>query len=269
MKEYYETDKADLLKGKIRAYLASSTEEVGRLLAKEMTDTISSNNASGAETVMILPVGPVAQYPFFVEAVNRDNLSLKRCHFINMDEYLTDECEYIDKRSSLSFRGFMERNVYSKIKDELNVPEGERYFPDPENPDLIYKKISEFGKVDLTIGGIGLNGHLAFNEAEDVPASVFATRPTRVIKISPETRTSNVIGELSGDLEDMPKYAVTIGMKELLCSSKIRLGVFRVWHRAVVRRALFGEVTGAFPVTLLQTHPDALIYINDIAEEMP
>ena len=66
----------------------------------------------------------------------------------------------------------------------------------------------------------------------------------------------------SGALEDMPRKCVTIGMKEILGARKLRLGVFRDWHRAVCRRAAYGEVTAAFPATLAQNHPDALLYVN-------
>ena len=58
---------------------------------------------------------------------------------------------------------------------------------------------------------------------------------------------------------------VAFRMKEILSARKIRLGVFRPWHRAVVRRALFDSPSGSFPVTLIQNHPDSLIYVNDVA----
>ena len=67
----------------------------------------------------------------------------------------------------------------------------------------------------------------------------------------------------------MPNKAVTIGIKQILGARKVRLGVFREWHRAVVRQAAYGEVTAAFPVTLLQNHPDAAIYTNAIAAGQP
>ena len=70
-----------------------------------------------------------------------------------------------------------------------------------------------------------------------------------------------------GAIEDMPRYASKVGMKEILSARKIILGVFRPWHRAVVRRACCGEVSASFPVTLLQNHPDATILVNDVAAE--
>ena len=79
----------------------------------------------------------------------------------------------------------------------------------------------------------------------------------------------NAIGALGGAIEDMPRYAATIGIREILGAKRVCLGVFREWHRAVVRRAACGEVSASFPVTLLQNHPDARIYANHIASERP
>ena len=93
----------------------------------------------------------------------------------------------------------------------------------------------------------------------------FAQLPTRVLDIHPETRATNCVGDLGGALEDMPHKCVTIGMKEILGARKLRLGVFRDWHRAVCRRAAYGEVTAAFPATLAQKHPNALLYVNSVA----
>lgn len=62
---------------------------------------------------------------------------------------------------------------------------------------------------------------------------------------------------------------MTIGIKQILSAKKVRLGVFREWHRSVVRQAAYGEVTAHFPVTLLQNHKDAIIYTNAIAAGQP
>ena len=255
-------------RGRTRVICMESSEQVFRTMAREMADEIIAHNKAGQKTVLILPVGPVGQYPFFVEIVNSERISLKDCWFFNMDEYLTDCKRWIDKSCFLSFRGFMEREVYSKIDKDLVNPVSQRFFPDPENPSLLTGKLDELGGADICFGGIGINGHVAFNEPQsELSASEFSRLTTRVIKISDETKTANAIGDLGGAIEDMPKYAATIGMKEILSSRKIRLGVFRTWHRAVVRRAVCGEVSSEFPVTLIQNHPDTIIYVNDVAAE--
>ena len=231
-----------------------------------MIDEITRSSAEGRRTVMILPVGPVGQYPIFVRLVNERRVDLSGCVFINMDEYLTDDGDYIDPASPLSFRGFMQRNVYSRIDPALLMPEDMRVFPDPRDPGAMDRLIRDLGGVDLAVGGIGINGHLAFNEPVDgMPVDQFAQLPTRVLSISRETRVANAIGDLGGAISAMPRLAVTIGMARILEARRVRLGVFRDWHRAVVRRAAYGDVTASFPVTLLQDHPDACVYVNRIA----
>ena len=271
MHSYYQIPSADLGKNaKIPLQVLGESGEVFYELALEMICEIEKNNASGKDTVMICPVGPVGQYPIFTRLVNEKRLSLKNCWFINMDEYLTDDSEYIDESSALSFRGFMDRVVYGQIDADLLMRAEQRIFPDPHAPEKIMERITDLGGVDLTVGGIGINGHLAFNEADpSLTPQEFAGLHTRVLDITPETRTANAIGDLGGALEDMPRKCITIGMAEILVSKRIRLGVFRDWHRAVVRRAAYGEISAGFPVTLLQAHPDARIYVNANAARLP
>ena len=122
----------------------------------------------------------------------------------------------------------------------------------------------------MAFGGIGINGHLAFNEArEDLTAEGFAALGSRVVILTPETRTANAIGDRGGAIDAMPTRAVTIGMKQILSARKVRLGVFREWHRAVVRQAAYGPVTAHFPASLLQNHPDAMICTNAVAAAQP
>ena len=244
--------------------------EVFYELALEMISAIRAGNAALRPTVLICPVGPVGQYPIFVRLVNREGLSLKNCWFINMDEYLEDDGGYIDESSPLSFRGFMAKNVYGQIDPDLLMPPEQRVFPEPGHPEKTDRLIEELGGVDVAFGGIGINGHLAFNEArEDLTAEEFAASGTRIVTLNPETRAANAIGDRGGAIDAMPVRAVTIGMKQILSARKVRLGVFREWHRAVVRQAAYGPVTAHFPASLLQNHPDAVIYANHVAAAQP
>ena len=268
---YYQISAEELGKNaKVPLLKLGDSGEVFYEIALEMVNEIEKNNAVGRRTVFICPVGPVGQYPIFVRLVNERRLSLKNCWFINMDEYLTDDGEWIDESSALSFHGFMNRTVYSRIDPELVMPENQRIFPDPHDPDHIAKVIDELGGVDIAFGGIGINGHLAFNESQDeLTPEDCAALHTRVLAISRETRTANAIGDLNGAIDAMPKKAVTIGMAEILGAKKIRLGVFRDWHRSVVRQAAYGEVSAHFPATLIQRHPDAMIIVNANAAKQP
>ncbi|HIT69077.1 MAG TPA: glucosamine-6-phosphate isomerase [Candidatus Aphodomonas merdavium] len=262
--EYFHLTAEELGAGaKIPLLKLGDSGEVFYELALEMLCEIERNNAASRRTVFICPVGPVGQYPIFVRLVNERRVSLRNCWFLNMDEYLTDAGEWIDAGHKLSFRGFMQKNVYDRIAPELVMPENQRVFPDPHAPQRMASLIAELGGVDIAFGGIGINGHLAFNEPQDeLTPEAFAALPTRVLTISRETRTANAIGDLNGAIDAMPRLAVTIGMAEILGAKKIRLGVFRDWHRAVVRQAAYGEVSAHFPATLCQRHPDAKIIVN-------
>jgi len=265
MHEYYRYDAARLMADpKIPLQLMADNETVFRAIADEMVAIIQAKAAAGEQCVLICPVGPVGQYPIFVERVNRENISLKHCWFINMDEYLDDDRQWVSMDHPLSFRGFMERTVYSKIRPELNVPEDHRVFPDPNRLDEIPNLIETLGGVDCAFGGIGINGHLAFNEAQpELSVEEFSQLTTRVLPITRETRTANAIGDFNGALEDFPNWCVTIGFREIYNARRISLGVFRSWHRGVVRRAAYGEKTAAFPVSILQGRDDVLIRLTE------
>lgn len=271
MHEYYYYDKEQLLQSpKIPLIVMEDNATVFKAIAEEMVSEIKRKNALGEKTVFICPVGPVGQYPFFVEMVNAENISLKDVWFINMDEYLTDDKQWIPKEHRLSFRGFMDRAVYTKIKPELVMPEEQRVFPDPNKLDYIPKLIEKLGGVDICFGGIGINGHVAFNEASDeLGPDEFLQLQTRVLEIAKETRAVNSIGDLNGALDDMPHYCITIGINEISHARKIRLGCFRDWHRSVVRHAAYGERSAHFPVTLLQGHPDINIRFTEFVANLP
>lgn len=264
-KNLYHAEGGELLNGKIKVRLCGEPG-VFEIMARDMAETIEANNRKGEKTVFIVPVGPVGQYPLFVEEALKRKLDMSKVWFINMDEYLGEDGKWIAKDDKLSFRGFMEREVYSKL-GELAPPKGQRIFPDPENPGMVMEAIDSLGKVDVCYGGIGINGHVAFNEPGDTTPEDFAARRTRVVEISPETRTANAIGDLGGAIDAMPTHAVTIGMAEILRAERIVLGIFRPWHKAVLRRAIFDSATASFPVTLLQRHKDAVILAGEQLSE--
>lgn len=268
---YFHKEPSELTTGnKVNVKLLGDSGEVFYEIAKEMVETIKTRNKAGKTTVFICPVGPVGQYPIFTRLVAEEQVSLASCYFINMDEYLDDEKQYLPLDHKLSFRGFMEQSVYNQIPPHLTVPVDQRIFPDPNDPSKVQKLIEELGGVDIAFGGIGINGHLAFNEPQDhLSLAEFEKLETRVLEISSETRVANAIGNLNGAIDAMPRFAVTLGMRQILGARKIRLGVFRPWHQAVLRQTLFGKLETHFPASLLQDHSDAVIYSNNVASQRP
>jgi glucosamine-6-phosphate deaminase len=258
---------------KIALEILANEEEVFYEMAREMFDEIKTNNEKGKKTVFICPVGPVGQYRKFVKMVNHYRLSMKNVYIFNMDEYLDDNKSMISKDNPLSFKGIMERELYSKIDNELNVPEENRFFPEPGQEEFIWEKIQELGGVDICFGGIGINGHIAFNEPpkpqEKISDEDFKNLPTRILELSRETRVINSVGANRGYYAGMPKYCITIGMKEILSARKLRFYLIRAWQSGVVRQVLHGPVTSKVPASFMQQHADAKLVIAAMVAEQP
>ncbi len=241
-------------------------------VAIEVLEVIAENN-KGEPTVMVVPYGPLGPYSRLVYLINKYRVSLKNCIFINMDEYLTDDKKYIDINDPLSFRGGMNRIFYNLIDDELNVLPENRYFPDPENPEKPMEIIEKYGKLDMVFGGVGINGHYAFNEppeeGEACTNEEFLNRPTRVLEVSRETRTINCFMNCGGDINSIPKYCITVGMKEMFMAKKVRMCMPRDWNAGALRKVLHGEITAKVPCSLFQLHDDAVLYATEVALQSP
>jgi glucosamine-6-phosphate deaminase len=240
-------------------------------VAKDFADVIFREIRRGAKT-FIVPVGPVDQFPILADMVNREHIDCRDVCFINMDEYLTDDDHWIAIDHPLSFRGFMNRLFYDRLNPELAPRNENRVFPDPANCAAIGKLIEQRGGVDVCFGGIGINGHIAFNEppepGEVVSNESFANLPTRVLPLTRETRTINSV-TVGGEMSVIPKRAVTVGMKECLAARRMRFYCNRPWQSAVVRRVLHGPQSASCPASFLRTHADAEIALADFVATKP
>ena len=269
--DYYKISAEDLSKNARTPILVlADAGEVYYELAYEMLCEIEKHNAEGRKTVFICPFGPFRQYPIFARLVNERRVSLKNTWFINMDEYLTDDGEWVDESDPLSFRAGMKAQLYSRSDPELIMPEEQRIFPDPHDPGAIQRLIDALGGVDIAMGGIAVNGHIAFNEPQpELSVEAFGQLPTRIVRLSAETRLKTAILDRGGAYDTMPNLCITVGMKELFAARKMRLTMTLDMQRSVIRRAAHGEVTSAFPISYAQRHPNALLIISANVAEKP
>ncbi len=228
-------------------------------MAMVMLKKIMENNAANKKTVMIVPVGPTDQYPILAKLINQLRVSLKNVHFFNMDEYLITPEQAIDENHPMSFHKRMADTFYNLVDPALVMPESQRHFPQPGKEADYDALIKQLGGVDLCLGGLGINGHIAFNEAveEDDPitAEEFGNLGTRVLPITRETITINAYGYQRGDLRGMPAWCITVGMKQILEAREIYIALNRPWQHGIVKHVLFDKVQPQIPATLLQNHP--------------
>jgi glucosamine-6-phosphate deaminase len=271
--EYLRISAANLGKGQpVKVRVLSDAHSLSQDLAEAMLSEIRRGERIGRGATLIVPVGPVDQFPILATMINEQKQSCRNTVFINMDEYLTDGDDWISSEHPLSFRGFMDRAFYQLLEADLAPPLENRVFPDPNCPEAIEKLIARRNGVDACFGGIGINGHLAFNEPPEdgveITAEAFANLPTRILKLSRETRTINSV-TVGGEISLIPSRAITIGMKEILASRRLRFYCNRQWQSAVIRRALHGPLTPACPASYLRTHPHASVCVTDYVAAPP
>lgn len=235
-------------------------EEIAGLMYEEIL-----KQQNGGRTVLICPVGPAAQYPILAQKINESGTSLRHVWFANMDEYLTDDGRY-NSDKNFSFQESMEANFYSRIRPELLPPKEQRLFPDPGNPQAIDDLLESMGGADLMLTGVGINGHLAFNEPpqpeESITDQEFLRLPTRILPIAEATRINNGGRKVAGALDIFPKLCVTLGMKQLLDCKTIKIYLYCDWQWGVMRKLSLEAPSRFCPASFLQTHPDAEMVIS-------
>jgi glucosamine-6-phosphate deaminase len=254
--------------------LKDDTAVIQRFADELMDEYLSAKKAGREKVVFIIPVGPVGQYDIWAERCNSEGIGLHDLVLINMDEYLTaDGDDFIPLSDPLSFRKHMQEHFFAKIAPELAPPPEQVLFPDPKDPESVPRAIKRYGGCDVCFGGIGITGHVAFNDPpepdETISLEAFKELPTRVIRLSRESRLINSITTSRGNIDRIPELAVTVGMKESLESHKVRIYMNRTWQSAIVRKILHGPVTPAVPASLLQGHPDVRFTIAEYVAELP
>jgi len=254
-------------KAEVRKLLAMSPEEViekagDRLrvcedldslheaFAHDIAEEITSNNAQGRTTTVILPVGPVGQYPILADIVAAEGISLANCRFFFMDENADDERKAVPAEHPLSFKAEAKRQFLGRLDDACGLDPARVVFPDEENVDGLAGMIDDAGGIDTCYGGIGLHGHIAFNE----PEPGVADSGPRLVRLNDFTVTINCIrARVGGNLECWPREAYTLGMRQCLGARRLRLfcrnGIALDWANTILRLALFGEPGDDYPVT--------------------
>jgi glucosamine-6-phosphate deaminase len=237
--------------------------------ARSIVDEIRVRNGRGEPTRLILPVGPVAHYRTVVEITKRERISWRNVFTFNMDEFLDWQGRPVPIDHPLSFEGFMRRELFAHV----DIPPEQCFFPHPFRIDEISERIRESGGIDCCYGGVGYHGHVAFNEPplsrwRRISVEQLRNSLTRVLELGDDSIVVQSIHSSGGNSAAITPMAVTLGMRDILASRKIRLYCAAgERHRAIFRIAVAGDVSTDFPVTLVQDHADAEIAINDAAAQ--
>lgn len=254
--------------------LFDSTEALLADFARSVADEVIAANRAERPARLILPVGPVRQYPLLVDIINRERISWRHAWVFQMDEFLDWQGRPIAVSHPLSFTGFLRREFFDKLDQDLAMPADHHIVPHPFRIGEFSETLHQVGGADCCFGGIGYHGHVAFNEPvlsrwHSVSADEMRDSETRVTVLGDDSIVVQSIHSAGGNCHAIPPMAVTCGMRDILASRKIRLycaGGER--HRAVFRIAVAGEATADYPVTLLQGHAGVEV-LTDIATARP
>jgi glucosamine-6-phosphate deaminase len=244
--------------------LVKDSAEMGELMAREFVDLIATNNDSGRPTRAIVPCGPSCWYQPFTEAVNGREVSLANLSVFHMDECLDRQGMPLPRNHPYNFRTFMEEHFYGGIKPDLAVPEAQRFWLLPSTVERVRAALAE-APLDVTIGGWGQDGHVAYNQARrhpysDVTADELADSTIRIQENNLDTIVALAQRTFGTAYQFVPPMSITLGMRECLSAAQVRLySDTGAWKQTAFRVALFAEPTPEYPITLLQGHPDALI----------
>lgn len=249
---------------KVPFRLVKDSGEMGILMAQELADEIKSNNAAGKSTRAIIPCGPACWYKPFTDLINNEKISLRNLIVFHMDECLDWQGRELPRKHPYSFRGFMEKHFYDPVLPDITVPAENRNWLNGNNLREIGEKIA-CAPVDITFGGWGQDGHIAYNQARRHPYSHVTLDDLRKSTVRIQENNLDTIIALAhrtfgSAYQFVPPMSVTLGIKECLSAKKVRLfSDTGAWKQTALRIALFGPLTPEYPITLCREHPDVIL----------
>ncbi|KAK6350885.1 Glucosamine-6-phosphate isomerase (Glucosamine-6-phosphate deaminase) (GNPDA) (GlcN6P deaminase) [Orbilia javanica] len=204
--------------------------------------------------VLGLPTGssPEKIYANLVDMYRSGKVSFKNVVTFNMDEYVG-----IPTSHPQSYHSFMFKHLFQHV----DIPPNQIHLPSLENYHEYDSMIAKYGGIELFLCGVGSDGHIAFNE----PGSSLASK-TRVKTLTSDTIMANA-RFFDGDVNAVPKSAVTVGVKTVLDAREVILIADGRGKAEAVRQAVEGKISHSWTVTALQMHPKFIMAVDEAATE--
>lgn len=218
------------------------------------------NNRSDRPFVLGLPTGssPIGMYRELVKAVSEGRVSFRNVVTFNMDEYVG-----LPEEHSESYHSFMHRHLFDHIdcpKESIHILNGNADDLMKECADY-EKAIESYGGIDLFVGGIGPDGHIAFNE----PFSSFSSR-TRIKTLTKDTRIANS-RFFGGNPDDVPQCALTVGVATVMDAREVLILCNGHNKARALYAAVEGPICQAWTISALQNHPRGVIVCDENATD--
>ena len=245
----------------MRVIIEPDYEQLSRWAAEHVIKRINEFNPTPEHKFVLgLPTGssPVGMYRNLVKACKEGRVSFKNVLTFNMDEYVGLPEEHPE-----SYHSFMATNLFNHIdcpKENIHILNGNAEDLDAECKHY-EEMIAEAGGIDLFIGGIGPDGHIAFNE----PFSSLASR-TRQKTLTTDTIIANS-RFFEGDVNKVPKTALTVGVATVMDAREVMILVNGHAKTRALQAAVEGPVCQAWTISALQTHRHGIIVCDEAATD--
>ena len=245
----------------MRVIIEPDYEQLSRWAAEYVIKRINDFNPTPEHKFVLgLPTGssPVGMYKNLVKANKEGRVSFKNVLTFNMDEYVGLPEEHPE-----SYHSFMATNLFNHIdcpKENIHILNGNA--EDLEAECAHYEEmIAEAGGIDLFIGGIGPDGHIAFNE----PFSSLVSR-TRQKTLTTDTIIANS-RFFEGDVNKVPKLALTVGVATVMDAREVMILVNGHHKARAMKAAVEGPLTQEWTISALQTHRHGIIVCDEAATD--
>ncbi|RBP44029.1 glucosamine-6-phosphate deaminase [Garciella nitratireducens] len=226
-------------------------------MSKKAANIVASQIILKPNSVLGLATGstPIGMYQDLIKIYQKGYIDFSDIKTFNLDEYYK-----LPKDHPQSYYYFMQQYLFNHINinpDHTHIPNGMAKNIEKECEEY-EQKIKDAGGIDLQVLGIGKNGHIGFNE----PDNVFE-RKTHLVNLKEQTIQSNA--RFFDSIEQVPTQAITMGIQTIIDSKKILLLASGKNKADAIYQCIYGKISPQVPASILQLHPDVTFIIDEEA----
>ena len=235
----------------MKIIITKDSEELSAKAARVMLEVVKGNPYA----VLGLATGstPIGLYQNMIADHEKNGTSYRGISTVNLDEYAG-----LDVTSDQSYIYFMRHNLFDHVNIDLantNVPSGVSGDEECQRYDQL---IQDFGGIDLQLLGLGVNGHIGFNEPDD-----HFSLGTHKVTLTESTRQANK--RFFASLDEVPTHAYTMGVRDILQARRVVMVASGTNKAQAIKDAFFGPVTPQVPASILQYHKDFILVADEEA----
>ena len=236
--------------------IVENYDEMSKLAASKIKEVMGEKS----NAILGLATGstPIGTYKELIRMNKAGEIDFSNTTTVNLDEYIG-----LSETNEQSYRYFMNTNLF----DHINIDKSKTFVPnglakDIEEEGANYdRRIDELGGTDVQVLGIGANGHIAFNEPDEV--LIAGTHKTGLTE-----STINANSRFFDSIDEVPKTAITMGLGQIMKSKKILLLANGNNKAEAIKELLSGKITTKNPATMLQMHRDVTLIVDKEAASL-